>query len=85
MSASRFKVVLETLAGVSEQDQQIAVTRVSIVRQELDKIAELRRLSGDNPLPIVAVDEPLWVEERGTSGDIRVEAGLLLRVPGLQP
>jgi hypothetical protein len=45
MSASRFKVVFEKLAGASEQDQRIAVERVSFVREEFDEIAELRRLS----------------------------------------
>jgi hypothetical protein len=45
MSACRFKVVFEKLAEASEQDPQITVERVSFVREELDEIAELRRLS----------------------------------------
>lgn len=45
MGDSRFKVVFEKLAEASEQDQHVTVERVTFVREELDEIAELRRLS----------------------------------------
>lgn len=45
MDNSRFKVVFEKLAESPEASRGISVERVTFVREELDEIRELRRLS----------------------------------------
>jgi hypothetical protein len=41
----RFKIVYEKLGEAVQQDPSVSVERIAIVSDELDEIAELRRLS----------------------------------------
>jgi hypothetical protein len=45
MDSSRFKVVFEKLSEISPTDEAARTEQVSFVREELDEIAELRRLA----------------------------------------
>jgi len=47
MSAFRFKVVFEKLAEASENEQPASIERLTFVHEELEEIAELRRLSSE--------------------------------------
>ena len=43
--ADRFRIVYEKLDEAVQQDGSVSVERIAIVSDELDEIAELRRLS----------------------------------------
>jgi hypothetical protein len=43
--ADRFKIVYEKLDEAVQQDPSVSVERIAILSDELDEIAELRRLS----------------------------------------
>ncbi len=45
--ADRFRIVFEQLDEAVQQDGSVSVERIAIVSDELDEIAELRRLSAD--------------------------------------